>query len=63
MTLDRHTSTAIQTQPEPIASQIGAWVVADTLQTHLVSDLTPDKARLLATMARDLAAWLEEQAA
>lgn len=63
MSLDRLASTATQPQPPPILNQISAWVVADTLQTHLVADLTPYKARLLAIMARDLAAWLEEQAA
>ncbi len=40
--------------------QIGAWMLADTLQAHLGREgLTPDKAWLLKKMAQELAEWLE----
>lgn len=62
MPLDSHTSTAPAFQQKPISSQIGAWVVADTLKAHLENDpLPPVKAALLRQMALDLAAWLETQ--
>lgn len=65
MSLDRQRSKLMLEKPTRITNQLGAWIVANTLESHLgvEDDLTPERAALLRQMALDLAEWLAAQAA